>query len=145
MATLCRLTGDLDAAEDAMQVACVAALERWPVTGVPGNALGWLIGVARRKARRPDAAGGAAGALGPAAHRPGRAAQAPPGACGRSPALASSRQAGYEALELGAGMPRSTGAAPAGAEAGAGVAVAAAQASPARVRRSDSGSASDSR
>ena len=50
VATLCRLTGDLDAAEDAVQDACVAALERWPVTGVPGNARGWLIGVARHKA-----------------------------------------------------------------------------------------------
>jgi RNA polymerase sigma-70 factor (ECF subfamily) len=50
VATLCRLTGDLDAAEDAVQDACVAALERWPATGVPDNALGWLIGVARHKA-----------------------------------------------------------------------------------------------
>jgi len=50
VATLCRLTGDLDAAEDAVQDACVAALERWPVTGVPGNARGWLIGAARHKA-----------------------------------------------------------------------------------------------
>lgn len=50
VATLCRLTGDLGAAEDAVQEACVAALERWPAAGVPGNALGWLIGVARHKA-----------------------------------------------------------------------------------------------
>jgi len=50
VATLCRLTGDLGAAEDAVQDACVAALERWPATGVPANALGWLIGVARHKA-----------------------------------------------------------------------------------------------
>ncbi len=50
VATLCRLTGDLGAAEDAVQDACVAALERWPVTGIPDNALGWLIGVARHKA-----------------------------------------------------------------------------------------------
>jgi RNA polymerase sigma-70 factor (ECF subfamily) len=51
VATLCRLTGgDLGAAEDAVQEACVAALERWPATGVPGNPLGWLIGVARHKA-----------------------------------------------------------------------------------------------
>jgi RNA polymerase sigma-70 factor, ECF subfamily len=50
VAALCRLTGDLEAAEDAVQDACVVALERWPVTGVPGNALGWLIGVARHKA-----------------------------------------------------------------------------------------------
>ena len=28
----------------------MAALEQWPSTGVPDNALGWLIGVARHKA-----------------------------------------------------------------------------------------------
>jgi RNA polymerase sigma-70 factor (ECF subfamily) len=50
VATLCRLTGDLGAAEDAVQEACVVALERWPSAGVPDNALGWLIGVARHKA-----------------------------------------------------------------------------------------------
>jgi RNA polymerase sigma-70 factor (ECF subfamily) len=50
VATVCRLTGDLDAAEDAVQDACVAALERWPAAGVPDNVLGWLIGVARHKA-----------------------------------------------------------------------------------------------
>ena len=50
VAALCRLTGDLGAAEDAVQDACVVALERWPATGVPDNALGWLIGVARHKA-----------------------------------------------------------------------------------------------
>jgi len=50
VATVCRLTGDLDAAEDAVQDACVAALERWPTAGVPDNAQGWLIGVARHKA-----------------------------------------------------------------------------------------------
>jgi RNA polymerase sigma-70 factor, ECF subfamily len=49
-AVLCRLTGDIGAAEDAVQDACVAALEQWPATGVPDNALGWLIGVARHKA-----------------------------------------------------------------------------------------------
>ncbi len=50
VATVCRLTGDLEAAEDAVQDACVAALERWPATGVPDNAVGWLVGVARHKA-----------------------------------------------------------------------------------------------
>src|SRR6516164_11447870 len=50
VAALCRLTGDLGAAEDAVQDACVVALERWPAAGVPDNALGWLIGVARHKA-----------------------------------------------------------------------------------------------
>jgi RNA polymerase sigma-70 factor (ECF subfamily) len=49
-AALCRLTGDIGAAEDAVQDACVAALEQWPATGAPDNALGWLIGVARHKA-----------------------------------------------------------------------------------------------
>ncbi len=33
-----------------MQEACVVALEQWPSAGVPGNALGWFIGVARHKA-----------------------------------------------------------------------------------------------
>jgi RNA polymerase sigma-70 factor (ECF subfamily) len=50
VAALCRLTGDLGAAEDAVQDACVVALERWPAAGVPDNALGWLIGVAQHKA-----------------------------------------------------------------------------------------------
>lgn len=50
VATLCRLTGDLGTAEDAVQEACVAALEQWPTAGVPEGALGWLIGVARHKA-----------------------------------------------------------------------------------------------
>ncbi len=50
VATLCRLTGDLGTAKDAVQDACVAALERWPTAGVPANARGWLIGVARHKA-----------------------------------------------------------------------------------------------
>jgi RNA polymerase sigma-70 factor (ECF subfamily) len=62
VATLCRLTGDLGAAEDAVQDACVAALERWPAAGAPDNPLGWLIGVARHKAvdrLRREAARGA--------------------------------------------------------------------------------------
>jgi len=50
VATACRLTGDLAAAEDAVQDACVAALEQWPSAGVPENPRGWLIGVARHKA-----------------------------------------------------------------------------------------------
>ena len=50
VATVCSLTGDLGAAEDAVQEACVVALEQWPSAGVSDNALGWLIGVARHKA-----------------------------------------------------------------------------------------------
>jgi RNA polymerase sigma-70 factor (ECF subfamily) len=35
VATLIRVLGDLDLAEDAFQEALVAAVERWPVDGVP--------------------------------------------------------------------------------------------------------------
>ena len=49
VATLCRLTGDLGAAEEAVQAACVVA-GAVAFCGVPDNALGWLIGVARHKA-----------------------------------------------------------------------------------------------
>ena len=61
-----------------------------------------------------------------------------------SAAYRGAREVACEA-DGGAGMPRRTGAAVAGAAAGAGVAVAASQASPARVRRTESGTASDSR
>ena len=50
MATLTRLLGDLEAAEDAVQEACALAVDGWPATGVPPNPGAWLIGVARHKA-----------------------------------------------------------------------------------------------
>jgi RNA polymerase sigma-70 factor (ECF subfamily) len=51
VAVVTRITGgDLGLAEDAVQEACAAALVQWPVEGTPANALGWIIGVARRKA-----------------------------------------------------------------------------------------------
>jgi RNA polymerase sigma-70 factor (ECF subfamily) len=50
VATVTRLTGDLGAAEDAVQDACVAALAQWPADGVPANPGGWLVTVARRRA-----------------------------------------------------------------------------------------------
>ena len=50
MATVTRLTGDLGAAEDAVQEACAAALTQWPATGVPTNPAAWVTGVARHKA-----------------------------------------------------------------------------------------------
>jgi RNA polymerase sigma-70 factor (ECF subfamily) len=50
VATVTRLVGDLEAAEDAVQDACTAALARWPVEGVPANPRNWLIGTARHKA-----------------------------------------------------------------------------------------------
>ncbi|MDP9075647.1 MAG: hypothetical protein M3N98_16050 [Actinomycetota bacterium] len=50
MATLTRLIGRLDMAEDAVQEACAVALDRWPAQGVPANPGAWLIGTARNKA-----------------------------------------------------------------------------------------------
>ena len=50
MATVTRLVGDLDVAEDAVQDACALAVERWPADGTPANPRAWLIGVARHKA-----------------------------------------------------------------------------------------------
>lgn len=51
MATLARLLGDLQLAEDALQDAVVTALERWPKDGAPANVAGWLVTTARNKAR----------------------------------------------------------------------------------------------
>jgi RNA polymerase sigma-70 factor, ECF subfamily len=50
LATLIRLVGDFDLAEDALQEAFAAALERWPLTEVPSNPRAWLVNVARNKA-----------------------------------------------------------------------------------------------
>jgi RNA polymerase sigma-70 factor (ECF subfamily) len=49
-ATLVRLIGDLDLAEEAMHEAFAAALESWPQTGIPEKPLPWLISTARFKA-----------------------------------------------------------------------------------------------
>jgi RNA polymerase sigma-70 factor (ECF subfamily) len=50
LATLVRLLGDLDLAEEAMHEAFAAALEAWPRTGVPEKPRPWLISTARFKA-----------------------------------------------------------------------------------------------
>src|SRR5881275_1996208 len=47
LATLIRLLGDFDLAEEAMHEAFAAALSLWPTTGVPGNPRPWLISTAR--------------------------------------------------------------------------------------------------
>lgn len=47
LATLIRLLGDFDIAEDAMHEAFRAALERWPAEGVPANPRAWLITAGR--------------------------------------------------------------------------------------------------
>src|SRR5229473_7527308 len=50
LATLVRLLGDLDLAEEAMHEAFAAALESWPETGIPDKPRPWLISTARFKA-----------------------------------------------------------------------------------------------
>jgi RNA polymerase sigma-70 factor, ECF subfamily len=50
LATLIRLLGDFDRAEEALADAFTAAVERWPVEGVPDNPRAWLISAGRFKA-----------------------------------------------------------------------------------------------
>ena len=50
LATLIRLVGDFDLAEDALQEAFAAALERWPSAETPSNPRAWLVNVGRNKA-----------------------------------------------------------------------------------------------
>jgi RNA polymerase sigma-70 factor, ECF subfamily len=50
VATLVRVFGDIDLAEEAVQEAFTVAAERWPVAGVPPNPGGWIVTTARNKA-----------------------------------------------------------------------------------------------
>jgi RNA polymerase sigma-70 factor, ECF subfamily len=50
LATLIRLLGDFELAEDAMQDAFAAALVQWPSEGIPANPRAWLVNVGRHKA-----------------------------------------------------------------------------------------------
>ena len=50
IAGLARITGDVGSAEDLAQDALVAALERWPESGVPDSPGAWLMAVAKRRA-----------------------------------------------------------------------------------------------
>jgi RNA polymerase sigma-70 factor (ECF subfamily) len=50
LATLIRLVGDFDLAEDVLQEAFATALERWPASDLPSNPRAWLVNVARNKA-----------------------------------------------------------------------------------------------
>ncbi|MEO5916062.1 MAG: RNA polymerase sigma factor [Luteolibacter sp.] len=50
LATLIRLLGDFDLAEDAMHDAFAAALERWPQDGLPDSPRAWLVSTGRFKA-----------------------------------------------------------------------------------------------
>jgi RNA polymerase sigma-70 factor, ECF subfamily len=49
LATLVRLLGDFDLAEEAVQEAFHAALEQWPKEGVPRNPRAWLVSTGRFK------------------------------------------------------------------------------------------------
>ena len=50
LATLIRLLGDFDLAEEALQDAFASALERWPAADPPANPRAWLVNVGRNKA-----------------------------------------------------------------------------------------------
>ena len=50
LATLIRLVGDFELAEEAMQEAFAAAVEQWPSTALPANPRAWLVNVGRNKA-----------------------------------------------------------------------------------------------
>jgi predicted RNA polymerase sigma factor len=49
-ASLVRIMGDWDVAEELVQEAAVAALEHWPRDGVPRNPGAWLMTAAKRRA-----------------------------------------------------------------------------------------------
>src|SRR5438105_3546370 len=50
LATLIRLLGDFDLAEDATQDAFAAAAQKWPNEGLPANPRAWLVSTGRFKA-----------------------------------------------------------------------------------------------
>jgi len=50
VAVLIRVFGDIDVAEDAVQEAFAAAVQRWPAAGLPPSPAGWIITTARNKA-----------------------------------------------------------------------------------------------
>ena len=50
LATLIRLLGDFDLAEDALQDAFAAAFEKWPRDGIPANPRAWLVSTGRFRA-----------------------------------------------------------------------------------------------
>jgi RNA polymerase sigma factor (sigma-70 family) len=50
LATLVRMTRDVDLADDLAQEAMLAALQQWPVEGIPDKPAAWLVSVAKRRA-----------------------------------------------------------------------------------------------
>ncbi|MPZ83036.1 MAG: RNA polymerase sigma factor [Actinophytocola sp.] len=77
LATLIRVTGSVDIAEDAAQDAVVRALRTWPADGVPDNPRAWLLVTAKRRAidilrREARRAGKEAGSVDLTDHEPAR-------------------------------------------------------------------------
>ena len=68
VATLIRVLGDFDLAEEAVQEAFAIALDRWPADGIPDNPGAWITATARNRAidrirreqQRPGEVGGRA-------------------------------------------------------------------------------------
>lgn len=50
LATLIRLTGEFELAEECLQEAFAAALAQWPSEGTPGNPVAWLVRTGHHKA-----------------------------------------------------------------------------------------------
>src|SRR5579871_2707470 len=50
LATLIRLLGDFERAEEAVHDAFAAAAEQWPRDGLPGNPVAWLVSAGRFRA-----------------------------------------------------------------------------------------------
>src|SRR5207248_11305447 len=50
VATLIRMSGDFDVAEEVVQDAFAAALERWPRLGIPDNPGAWIVTTAKNRA-----------------------------------------------------------------------------------------------
>ena len=50
VAVLVRVFGDIDVAEEAVQDAFTAAVQRWPSSGLPPSPAGWIITTARNRA-----------------------------------------------------------------------------------------------
>ena len=63
LATLIRVLGDFDLAEEALQDAFTAALAQWPRDGLPANPRAWLVSTGRFKAI--DGCGGGPGSTPP--------------------------------------------------------------------------------
>jgi RNA polymerase sigma factor (sigma-70 family) len=78
---LTRMTRDVDLAEDLAQDALVAALEQWPVSGIPDNPSAWLMTTAKRRGvdhfRRADTLRRKVAELEHARERDGEEAQVP--------------------------------------------------------------------